>query len=159
MTTQPDPPLAALLTEPQARALSVGLRHVARALDQLDQLLDAAPQAGAHEIDFDIQGRTATALRTQLEQVRRDLGVLVALLEVTPQPQSARAVFAAQAASAWSTAEDLHPRKLRRYDAVDPRAKATLTPLVERLAQDLLALTPRDRETEGDSPAAARTGG
>lgn len=158
MTTQPDRTLTTLLTEPQSRALSVGLRHISRSLDELNRLLDAAPRAGAHEITFDIDAQAAAALRAQLAQIRRDLDALFVLLEIAPQPQSARAVFAAQAASAWSTAEDLHPRKLRRYGAVDPGAAAALTPLLERLAQDLLTLTPADREPDGPSSTATRSG-
>lgn len=55
-----------------------------------------------------------------------------------PRPPISLRCASALASSAWSTAEDLHPQKLRVYREVDPALGDALGPSVERLAQTLL---------------------
>jgi hypothetical protein len=127
-----------LLTEPQERALTTGVRRLRETLDELERLLtgdtDAAP---------DIDPADAADLRTAIAETRDRLAALSRLLGVEARPRSARRTFAALASAAWTVAEDLRPAKLTRYGAVHPEAARLLAPHIEALATGFLRLAQR----------------
>jgi hypothetical protein len=145
--------LRPILSEPQSRALSVGVRRLWGTLDQLDQLLTAPPGDDFHEVDFDIAAADVHALRNEIEDVRCNLRRLAYWLRITPDRRSTRAMFAALASSAWTTAEDLHPNKLRGYGAMDPDTARVLAPLIEPIAAGLLGLAARTNHPRAESTA------
>jgi hypothetical protein len=133
-----------VLTEPQARALAVGLRRLEEMLDQLDRLLDPPRTVdGRPRVDADLPPSLAAELRRELAALRARVTALAGLLGVTPERRSARRTFAALASAAWTTAADLHPCRLKAYGAVDVAAAQTLAGPLEELAAEFLALARR----------------
>lgn len=129
------------LTEPQRRALITGVRRLERTLDLLESLL--AP--GEHTLRYtvyaqDIPAEQAADLRATLAEARAALARLATLIGVEPERFSTRMEFAAEAAEAWASFEDLHPRQLKRYGHVEPDAAAAVAPLIEQIAAILLRL-------------------
>ena len=148
-----------ILSEPQERALSVGVRRLWGTLEQLDHLLTAPAEDDFHHVDFDIPAADVHALRDEIEDVRCNLRRLAFWLRVTPERRSTRAAFAALASAGWTTAEDLHPSKLRGYGAMDPDTARILAPLIEPVAAGLLALAARANQPPAASPAPPPTTG
>jgi hypothetical protein len=135
----PDRFAALPLSEPQERSLVTGVRHLLDLLAQLQTLLvgDPTPTA-AHVIVDDLDEGVALAAQRLLQTAVAQVEVLSELVGATPSHQSRRGLLSAVASSAWATAEDLHPRQLRAYGAVDPAVSEALAPVVERLADTLL---------------------
>lgn len=129
------------LTEPQQRLLSVGVRQLSDLIDRIDALLEPTqtPTSG-HILDNDVDAAAAAAARRLLQDARAGLGELRGLVGATPDHQSRRGMLGALASSAWTIAEDLHPRRLRGYGAVDPRAAEQISPVVDQLAAALLGV-------------------
>lgn len=141
-----------ILSEPQSRALSVGVRRLWGTLEQLDQLLTTPAEDDFHRVDFDIVAADVHELRDEIEDVRCNLRRLAYWLGITPERRSTRAAFAALASAGWTTAEDLHPNKLRGYGAMDPDTARMLGPLIEPIAAGLLALAARANHPPAASP-------
>jgi methyl-accepting chemotaxis protein len=130
-----------VLTEPQERAISVAVRRLGDTLDRLDQLLAVTDAGdGYRTLDRDIDPDSTDRLHDAIAHVRRSLSELAERVGVTTEHQSARATFGALASGAWTVAEDLHPRKLRRYGDVDSDTARTLAPVIESIAAGFLAL-------------------
>src|SRR5579875_156351 len=140
-TPTPSERIRHALTEPQHRALAVGVRRLERTLALLQSLIEPREVPLLYTTCIsDIPPEQAADLRATLAEAGAALSRLAALVGVEPEQRSARATFAAEAAEAWAAFEDLHPRKLQRYGTVDPEVAATLAPLIEAIAETLLHL-------------------
>jgi hypothetical protein len=137
-----------LLTEPQERALTTGVRRLRETLDELERLL-----AGGTDAVPDIDPADAADLRAAIAETRDRLAALARLLGVEARPRSARRTFAALASAAWTVAEDLRPAKLTRYGAVHPEAARLLAPHIEALAAAFLRLAQRGERASSATEA------
>mgnify|MGYP001225731669 CR=1 FL=1 len=122
------------------------MRRIWRILDELEDLLRPSRHGWLTVVDADVDPAVIPELEREIAACREDLHTLVELLHLRPEHRSTRSAFAALAATVWADAEDLHPKKLRRYGAVDPATALVLAPSLERLARALLRLASMAQE-------------
>jgi hypothetical protein len=128
------------LNSHQRRALNSTLAHLERQLLNLEHLLQADEQG----ILIRRTGQLSPATRQQLvalfEQLRQEISALAATQVLPGTEENRRATLMGTMAVLWADLEDIRPRTLNRYGAVDPTLEETIGPPIERLIQGVLAI-------------------
>ncbi len=128
------------LNSHQRRALNSTLAHLERHLLSLEHLIQGEEQG----ILIRRTGQLSPATRQQLlvlfAQLRQEISTLAATQALPGTEENIRATLMGTTAVLWADLEDIRPRTLNRYGAVDPTLEATLDPPIDRLIQGILAI-------------------
>ena len=114
-----------LLNGSQRGSLSIGLQHIAGLLDEVERVLVVAESRSPfNRIVADLTPPDAGVVRDYVERIRRAMLAAAARhgLDVQGYTVGARKAIDVQALSASITVEEMRPRRLRGYGALDPRA-------------------------------------
>jgi len=124
----------------QRRALNSTLAHLERRLLSLEYLLREDEQG----ILIRRTGQPSPASRQQLlalfAQLRQEISTLAVEQALPGTEENIRATLMGTASVLWCDLEDIRPRTLTRYGAVDPTLEETIGPPIERLIQGVLAI-------------------
>jgi hypothetical protein len=128
------------LNSHQRRALNTTLAHLERQLLSLEQIIQADTQG----ILIRRTGQLAPATRQRLldlfAQLRQEITRLAAAQALPGVEENIGATLMGTASVLWCDLEEIRPRTLNRYGAVDPALEATLGPHIEQLIQGILAI-------------------
>lgn len=136
----------------QRRALNSTLAHLERHLLSLEHLLHGEEQS----ILVRHTGQPSPAIRQQLlalfAQLQQEISTLAAAQALPGVEENIRATLMGTASVLWCDLEDIRPRTLTRYGAVDPTLEETIGPSIERLIQGALAI---EALVKADQPPAS----
>lgn len=111
------------LNENQRRSLSVLVRHVAKLLEEIDRLLDAARRPSPfNRLVSDVTPAQAGVVRDYVDKARRALLAAAGRhrLDVAGSPLDVRHAIDIQAVMASIAVEESRPKRLRGYGTLDP---------------------------------------
>jgi hypothetical protein len=124
----------------QERSLAVTLRGLERALDQIELMLERDQQGVLYVVRTGLPPERVELLRKLSTATREVIASLAEQYHLAPQQMDGARVISAVLSSAWESLEDVHPKKLNRYGAVDPALMSELGPSIERLIELVLAM-------------------
>jgi len=124
----------------QRTALLSTLIHLERALIETEQMLDRPPSGVTFTTEVDWSEACAQDLRSLCAAARSQIAEMVDVFGLPVQHLNGRRIVVGEMSIAWVNLEELRPERLRRYGDVDPALSETLTPRLERLMEQVLAI-------------------
>lgn len=142
---------AFLLTDSQRRIIGSSLRVVEDQALACRRLL-CRTETGYRLVRYhdEYSAERARELLAMLESLLATVYALAETAGVPPAHQSVRREFSAHLSCVWETLEDLRPRGLRGYGAVDPAAGSRLERLVDEATDEIRRMLDHARGRAAD---------
>jgi hypothetical protein len=140
------------LNSHQRRALNSTLAHLERRLLSLEHQIQGEEPGILIRRTGQLSPATQQQLLTLFAQLRQEISTLAATQALPGTEEDLRATLLGTASVLWCDLEDIRPRTLTRYGAVDPTLEESIGPPIERLIQGVLAI---EALVKADQPPAS----
>jgi len=123
------------LNEHQKRHVTITLRLLDKEIAQMERLVQREAEGVLFKRVSDIDEAERERLRTLAAAMRKVLRRLKERFDLTVEEESTRQTLMAHFPHLWSDLEEVRPKELGVYGAVDPGLTETLEPDVDLLIQ------------------------
>ena len=123
------------LSQPQQTAISTTLLHLEQSLEGIERLLAGSTAGIMYATELNVGPATIDQILANCRDIRAQIMVLARTFGLPRQQRFLRQIIMGELSSAWVNLEEVRPRKLKRYGAVDPALMDTLEPPLARLIQ------------------------
>jgi len=123
------------LNDNQRRALAVTLRHLEETLANIERVMNHDEYGILYRRVASFTPPQRAQMERLIQTMREEIRRAALTFDLPIEEQNVARYIAGTLALTWEMLEEMRPRKLGNYGAVDPTLEETLDPILQRLIE------------------------